>query len=165
MSKNQFTGTATQPQPQRIRNLCHFNNDQYCTQTCANMFYKKKHECMQVTDCSVYIVFRPYVTFSSVLGFPFLSSGSVLPLSMNTNIYRYSQAVAHVLLRFDIYMHVRVHVHWLCLPSDLSVLSYDKRKYFQKIALVHSGDMIKTCDVFMLYMASVTRKGTFGHFT
>ena len=29
MSKNQFTGTATQPQ--RNRKFCQFNNDQYCT--------------------------------------------------------------------------------------------------------------------------------------
>ena len=28
MSKNQFTGTATQPQ--RNRNVCQSNNDQYC---------------------------------------------------------------------------------------------------------------------------------------
>ena len=28
MSKNQFTGTA--PQPQRNRKLCQFNKDQYC---------------------------------------------------------------------------------------------------------------------------------------
>ena len=28
MSKNQFTGTATQPQ--RNRKLCQFNKDQYC---------------------------------------------------------------------------------------------------------------------------------------
>jgi len=28
MSKNQFTGTATQPQ--RNRKFCQFNNDQYC---------------------------------------------------------------------------------------------------------------------------------------
>ena len=30
MSKNQFTGTATQPQ--RNRKFCQFNNDQYCNQ-------------------------------------------------------------------------------------------------------------------------------------
>ena len=29
MSKNQFTGTATQPQ--RNRKFCQFNKDQYCT--------------------------------------------------------------------------------------------------------------------------------------
>ena len=29
MSKNKFTGTATQPQ--RNRKLCQFNKDQYCT--------------------------------------------------------------------------------------------------------------------------------------
>ena len=29
MSKNQFTGTTTQPQ--RNRNFCKFNKDQYCT--------------------------------------------------------------------------------------------------------------------------------------
>ena len=29
MSKNKFTGTATQPQ--RNRKLCQFNQDQYCT--------------------------------------------------------------------------------------------------------------------------------------
>ena len=29
MSKNQFTGTATQPQCNR--KFCQFNNDQYCT--------------------------------------------------------------------------------------------------------------------------------------
>ena len=29
MSKNQFTGTATQPQC--IRKFCQFNNDQYCS--------------------------------------------------------------------------------------------------------------------------------------
>ena len=29
MSKNQFTGTAMQPQ--RNRKFCQFNNDQYCT--------------------------------------------------------------------------------------------------------------------------------------
>ena len=31
MSKNQFTGTATQPQ--RNRKFCQFNRDQYCNQT------------------------------------------------------------------------------------------------------------------------------------
>ena len=31
MSKNQITGTATQPQPQRNRKFCQSNNDQYCT--------------------------------------------------------------------------------------------------------------------------------------
>ena len=29
MTKKQFTGTATQPQ--RSRNFCQFNKDQYCT--------------------------------------------------------------------------------------------------------------------------------------
>ena len=33
MSKNQFTGTATQPQ--RNRKLCQFNKDQYCREGIA----------------------------------------------------------------------------------------------------------------------------------
>ena len=36
MSKNQFTGTATQPQCNR--KFCQFNKDQYCT---YNSFAKK----------------------------------------------------------------------------------------------------------------------------
>ena len=38
MYKNQFTGSATEPQ--RNRKLCQFNNDQYCNNT--NMSAKDK---------------------------------------------------------------------------------------------------------------------------
>ena len=36
MSKNQFTGTATQPQ--RNRKFCQFNNDQYCITGLTSQF-------------------------------------------------------------------------------------------------------------------------------
>ena len=43
MSKNQFTGTAMQPQ--RNRKFCQFNNDQYCKilflVACVNFFIAK----------------------------------------------------------------------------------------------------------------------------
>ena len=40
MSKNQFTGTATQLQ--RNRKLCQFNNDQYCTPHDNQHIFKSK---------------------------------------------------------------------------------------------------------------------------
>ena len=36
MSKNRFTGTATQPR--RNRKLCQFNKDQYCTCTFVHVY-------------------------------------------------------------------------------------------------------------------------------
>ena len=39
MSKNQFTGTATQPQRNATAHFCQFNKDQYCTTCDASHVY------------------------------------------------------------------------------------------------------------------------------
>ena len=50
MSKNQFTGTATQPQCNR--KFCQFNNDQYCTRkrTCDCCLENKTKMSKNVSD-------------------------------------------------------------------------------------------------------------------
>ena len=58
MSKNQVTGTATQPQ--RNRKCCQFNKDQYCIITIGRIGIKCSDNCHLILDLD-FLIGRHYV--------------------------------------------------------------------------------------------------------
>ena len=54
MSKNQFTGTATQPH--RNRKLCQFNNDQYCRGHKEQALFRRQADYAVPDQCLCFFV-------------------------------------------------------------------------------------------------------------